>query len=432
MLIQFRFKNFRSFRDDTVLDFSAASPDPSNNQVIRMGKSEKILPAAAVFGANASGKSNIIKAFSFMTEYVLYSQNYSKMGDERKSKVSQPKLTPFLFTRQPPEDSLFEIHIIENESQATYSYGFTICSQGINEEWLFRKAKTSSDRKCIFYRNNGFIETEGPQELDLSGLNKMDQKLVKAAISSENLALSNGAMLHIKHLETVYDWFRKNEIIDSADPLINFLNSTRIPEGFGSDTKIQEKLIHYLGSFDTSIHQFEVEKIEDEDDSKNDRYLVNSIHHAPDNTAYRLSLSEESAGTLKMFSLYPYLQSVLKSGAVLVIDELNSRLHPLLIRLILQTFVDQELNPNHAQILFTSHDPWIMDIHLLRTDEIWFTEKQSDGNTELYSLADFRIHKEKPFEESETDFARNYLLGKFGGIPELSTLFPVFRGKINE
>ena len=134
-----------------------------------------------------------------------------------------------------------------------------------------------------------------------------------------------------------------------------------------------------------------------------------------------IPLGMESAGTLKMFALYPELQDVLEKGSVFFIDELNARLHPLLVRNFLLTFLNPEINTNHAQLIFTTHDTWQLSNQLLRRDEVWFTEKDGQGISKLYSLADFvdesgaRIRKDESYE-------KNYLIGKYGAIPTLKSI----------
>ena len=138
-----------------------------------------------------------------------------------------------------------------------------------------------------------------------------------------------------------------------------------------------------------------------------------------------IPLQNESAGTLKMFALYPLLQDVLANGGVFFVDELNARLHPLLVRSFIITFLNPEINKNHAQLIFTSHDSWQLNSNLLRRDEIWFTEKNENGVSILYSLADFfdedgvKIRKDENYE-------KNYLLGKYGAIPSLK-YFDMFK-----
>ena len=128
---------------------------------------------------------------------------------------------------------------------------------------------------------------------------------------------------------------------------------------------------------------------------------------------------------MKMFSLFPELQEVLKKGSVFFIDELNARLHPLLVRTFLLTFLNPEINTNHAQLVFTTHDSWQLSNNLLRRDEIWFTEKDGNGVSTLYSLADFSDEDGVKIRKDE-NYEKNYLLGKYGAIPNLKN-FNMFR-----
>ena len=140
-----------------------------------------------------------------------------------------------------------------------------------------------------------------------------------------------------------------------------------------------------------------------------------------------IPLQHESAGTLKMFALYPMLQDVLSTGGVLFIDELNARLHPLLVRAFVITFLNPEINTNHAQLIFTSHDSWQLNGNILRRDEIWFTEKDANGISYLFSLADF-VDEDGIKIRKDENYEKNYLLGKYGAIPTLKH-FDMFKGE---
>ena len=149
---------------------------------------------------------------------------------------------------------------------------------------------------------------------------------------------------------------------------------------------------------------------------------INSIHKKIDSDEIvEIPLGMESAGTLKMFALYPELQVVLQNGSVYFIDELNARLHPLLVRNFILIFLNPEVNVNHAQLIFTTHDTWQLSNQLLRRDEIWFTEKDTDGVSTLYSLADF-INEDGTKIRKDESYEKNYLLGKYGAIPTLKTI----------
>lgn len=417
MLIQFSFKNFRSFKDDATIDLSATKITEFNNRVIEIGN-EKLLPIAAIFGANASGKSNVQLAFRYMRAYVINSFGFGGDAKEKKNKSNFLKPTPFLFDNSSKNsESVFEVYFIEDESDKfkSYNYGFSIDALGVKEEWLNTRAKTArGDFKSLFYRNRD------ENELDLSGLPKKSQENILTALEKETLVVSLGAKLKVQALKKIRDWFLKHEIANFGDPLENFVLSRYIPDGFDEDKKVRQAVLNYFSSFDESIVDFEVEKVKDED---GDEHLnVKALHKViGSNEMVALPLKEESAGTLKMLSLYPSFQEVMETGGVFFIDELNSRLHPLLVRNFLISFLDPKINKNHAQIIFTTHDSWILANNLLRRDEIWFTEKDQDGISSLYSLADFSDEDGMKIRKDE-NYEKNYLLGKYGAIPELKTI----------
>lgn len=421
MLIQFRFKNFKSFKDDTILDLSATKITEHADRVVQIGN-EKILPTAAIFGANASGKSNVIEAFRFMTSYVIESFAFGGESDDKKSKTKKLKQTPFLFDKDSRDaESSFEVYFISSEDMGckSYNYGFTLDQTGIVEEWLNVKSKTARSYKPVFYRNR--------EELDLSGLPAKSQEIVRMTLEQETLIVSLGAKLKIAKLKCIRNWFYDTNFTNFGNPIENVFLSSLIPDGFADDKNVQKKVVDYFATFDSSIVGFNVEVIKNDDEDS--RHIkIDALHEVigSDELA-SIPLEEESDGTLKMFALYPALQDTLESGGVLFVDELNARLHPLLVRGFLITFLNPETNPNHAQLVFTTHDSWQLSNNLLRRDEIWFTEKEQSGVSTLYSLADFvdedgvKIRKDESYE-------KNYLLGKYGAIPTLK-YFDMFKGE---
>ena len=418
MLIQFNFKNFKSFREEATLDLSAAKMTEFSDRVVTIG-SEKILPVAAIYGANASGKSNIYNAFEYMSEYV---EDSFKYGDEEE-KFDEFKPTPFLFDSTSADaESSFEVYFTlpQDKSEKIYNYGFCVDKAGVTEEWLNYKAKTARKYSTIFYRGNN------EEELDLSGFPKSSRDNIQVALEKQVLIISLGAKLKIGKCKDIRDWFLANEFADFGDPVTNFFMSRRLPKGFVDDKNVQQKVIEYFSSFDEHIRDFKVDKVPMEGDSKEDAYTINSLHKKIDSDEMaEIPLSLESAGTLKMFALYPELQDVLEKGSVFFVDELNARLHPLLVRNFILTFLNPEINKNHAQLVFTTHDTWQLSNQLLRRDEIWFVEKDMRGISTLYSLADFidedgsRIRKVESYE-------KNYLIGKYGAIPTLKSI-DIFR-----
>lgn len=396
------------------MDLSAAKMTEFSDRVVSEGN-DKILPMAAIYGANASGKSNIYNAFEYMADYVIESFKY---GDEEE-KFEEYRPTPFLFDSVSNDaESSFEVYftIPGDKAEKTYNYGFCVDRHGVTEEWLNSKAKTARKYTSIFYRS-----TE-ENTLDLSGLPKSSRDNIQVALEKQVLIVSLGAKLKVNKCKDIRDWFMANEFADFGDPFTNFFLSRRLPKGFVDDDSVQKKVIEYFASFDEHIKDFEIEKLPHDADNKEDTYKISSLHKKIDSDTFAaIPLSMESAGTLKMFALYPELQDVLEKGSVFFIDELNARLHPLLVRNFLLTFLNPEINTKHAQLIFTTHDTWQLSNQLLRRDEVWFTEKDEQGISKLYSLADFvdesgaRIRKDESYE-------KNYLIGKYGAIPTLKSI----------
>lgn len=414
MLIQFSFKNYKSFREEVTLDLSATKITEFSERVVTAG-GEKILPVAAIYGANASGKSNIYSALAYMSEYVADSFKYG--GEEKKFERYKP--TPFLFDSTSADaDSTFEVYftIPEDKNERTYNYGFCVDKEGVTEEWFNSKAKSARKFSRVFYRNRN------EEELDLSGLPKNSRENIKIALEKQVLVASLGAKLKISKCKIIRDWFLMNEFADFGDPFTNIFLSNRLPGGFVDDKRIQKKVIEFFSSFDEQIKDFKVEKVPSEGEVQEDQYTIKALHKKIDSDEMaEIPLGAESAGTLKMFALYPELQEVLEHGSVFFIDELNARLHPLLVRNFLLTFLNPEINVNQAQLVFTTHDTWQLSNQLLRRDEIWFVEKDGRGVSTLYSLADF-IDEDGSHIRKDESYEKNYMIGKYGAIPTLKSM----------
>ena len=342
--------------------------------------------------------------------------NSFKYGDEEDN-FEDIRPRPFLFDAfSEKEDTSFEIYftVPGDKIEKSYNYGFCIGKDGITEEWLNYKARTARKYTMIFYRDK--------ENLDLSGIPKASRENIEVALEKQVLIVSLGSKLKIAKCKLVRDWFLNNEFADFGNAVTNFFVSRLLPKGFVDDESVQKKVVDYFASFDETIKGFEVTKLPPQDDSKDEKYMIHSLHQKRGTEEMaKIPLSDESAGTLKMFALYPELEYVLKNGGVFFIDELNARLHPLLVRNFVLTFLNPETNRNHAQLVFTTHDTWQLSNQLLRRDEIWFTEKDDMEVSTLYSLADFvdetgsRIRKDESYE-------KNYLLGKYGAIPSLKTI----------
>ena len=413
MLIQFNFKNFRSFRDESILDLSATKITEFSNRVVSIGN-ERVLPIATIYGANASGKTGVYEAFEYMSMYVVES---FKFDDDEES--GTPQRTPFSFDDSSLKaDSSFEVYftMASDIKERTYNYGFCIGEEGVTEEWLNAKAKTAKEYKTIFYRSN--------ETLDLQGIPKRSRDNIRVALEKHTLIISLGAKLRIEKCKEIREWFWNNEFIDFGDEIASFIRSRNLPHDFASNKQVQNTIVNYFSSFDEyGIKGFTVEEHPDEENPKEIRYSISSKHKKVNSEKMgEIPLSRESAGTLKMFTLYPYLQDVLERGSVLFVDELNARLHPLLVRNFILLFLNPKINKNNAQLIFTTHDVWLLNSQLLRRDEIWFTEKDENGISHLYSLVDFSGDDGTKVRKDE-NYEKNYIFGKYGAIPTLRNLY---------
>ena len=420
MLIQFNFSNYKSFKEKTTLDLSATKENELSYH-IRNINNEKILPVAIIYGANASGKSNIQEALVYMQKMVLQSLNYGE--ESRQDKYL--RAMPFMFDKKSEsEASSFEVYFTNDDEKGfTYNYGFSLDDAGIVEEWLNSKAKTARKYKPIFYRNRN--------DLDLNGLSAKNRDNLKIALNDKTLLVSLGAKLQVEKLKAVYLFFKYIDITNFGEPFENYILSRQVPAHLDDDENVKKNVLKYFSSFDNSIVDLKTEVIKEEDDKGYNHLAIDTGHkiEGTDDIKY-IPLRMESAGTLKMFALYPYVQEVLNNGGLLFVDELNARLHPLLVRTFVQLFLDPKTNQNNAQLIFTSHDSWQLNNGTFRRDEIWFTEKDESGVSKLYSLADF-VSEDGKTIRSDENYEKNYLLGKYGGIP-MMRLFDVFRGDENE
>jgi len=419
MLVQFNFSNFKSFRNDASLDMSATKISEHNNRVVSIAN-DKLLRIAAIYGANASGKSNVHAAFRFMSLYVLDSFAYGGAGTKKKRRGLQVR--PFKFDNvSQNEKSTFEVFFIDKSdvSFRLYQYGFSLRGAIVVEEWLYCKAKTGKGYKTIFYRD---VESN---QLDFDKITSVQAENIRTSLAAETLIVSLGEKLRVPKLRMVYNWFLNNEVIDFSSDYESLFRSNMLPGNFVDDIDVQNKVVQFFSSFDESIIGFSIKKVVIENgdgDEDNENYIINAKHRViGSNDIALIPLQDESKGTLEMFSLFPFMQDVLKNGSVLFVDELNTKLHPLLVRNIILTFANPAINTNNAQLIFTSHDTWQLSNNLLRRDEIWFTDKDSDGISSLYSLADF-VDDEGVKIRKDESYEKNYLLGKYGAIPSLKTI----------
>lgn len=416
MLLQFYFSNYRSFEGEGILDMRASGSNELSSH-IRNTLNEKVLPVTAIYGANASGKSSVFEAFQFMTLCVLESLSFS---DDNKKNPYKLKVDSFKFSESREKPSEFEINYIDKKGKKElyYNYGFKIDNSGILEEYLASNTKTgvkrNEDYTYIFKR-------ERNQKLYLDSSIEKFRENLEISLKEKTLLVSLGAKLNIDEFIRVRTWFINTEVINFSNSLYGAFLENILPNNIIESEEVRKNLVSFINSFDDSIIDIEVEKISAIDENDKDNYRVFTIHKSDKGTSTaRISMNEESSGTKKMFSLYQTLLDVLEKGGVFFADELDIKLHPLLMRNILLTFTDKEKNPNNAQLIFTTHNTIYMDMDLLRRDEIWFVEKDN-GVSNLYSLDDITNEKGEKVRK-DSNYEKHYLLGNYGAIPNLKNL----------
>ena len=416
MLLQFYFSNYRSFEGEGILDMRASGSNELSSHV-RNNLNERVLPVTAIYGANASGKSSVFEAFQFMALCVLESLSFS---DDDKKNPYKLKVDSFKFSKSREKPSEFEINYIDKKGKKElyYNYGFKIDNSGILEEYLTSNTKTgvkrNEDYTYIFKR-------EKNQKLYLDSSIEKFRENLEISLKEKTLLVSLGAKLNIDEFIRVRTWFINTEVINFSNSLYGAFLENILPNNIIESEEVRKNLVSFINSFDDSIIDIEVEKISAIDESDSDNYRVFTVHKSDKETSVaRISMNEESSGTKKMFSLYQTLLDVLEKGGVFFADELDIKLHPLLMRNILLTFTDKEKNPNNAQLIFTTHNTIYMDMDLLRRDEIWFVEKDN-GVSNLYSLDDITNEKGEKVRK-DSNYEKHYLLGNYGAIPNLKNL----------
>ncbi len=410
MLIRFHVRNYKSFRNEAILDLSATKITEFSGSVISTG-SEHVLPAAALYGANGSGKTSLYEAFSLMVQYVL------RPVSDGNEEILSPEAGPVPFLLDPETENAetgFEVEftIPGEESERIYDYGFGIGREGITEEWLNLKARTARKFSRVFYRN----ESQGV--LEFCRGEKAGRSRIAASLNRQTLVLSLGAEFSIENLRRIREWFSSIVFRNSTDFLLLPGPESLFPEGFPDDLPLQEDLAKYLSDFDDSILGIRAEKLSPgSPEPERAGFRVSVLHRkAGSEDSAEIPLEAESSGTRKMLALYPAISETLRKGGVLFVDDLNTNLHPLLMRNLLLAFLRPDRNLSHAQLIFTSHDSWQLSNRLLRRDEIWFTEKDERGVSSLSCLTDLVDDEDTKIRKDE-NYQKNYLSGKYGAVP---------------
>lgn len=413
MLAEFRVTNFRSFKEEQVLSLIASSEESKGANSIEIG-GHSILKTAVVYGANASGKSNLIKALACMNKIVCDSAGY-KPNDKIP-------VIPFLFdekTKSAP--TTFEVTFFMEGIR--YQYGFSATKTKIHKEWLLAWPK-NKPQKWFERKPNNSEPYFGPS---LKGQNKSTWTKVK----ENSLFLSVAAQWNHKQLSKVYDWFKKQfrelpeqpNATEITDVLIFESSNSEVASGF-RDLAIKALKQADFGVDDFSIEKLEVENVEFPEDMPVEiqkKFIKQFSEHSPYrktlyhcNREYSLPLEQESDGTQRFYSFLGPLLASTTFGYTIFKDELELNLHPLLTREIIKSVVRDEVDNISAQLIFTTHDTTLLDPELFGRDQVWFTEKDKSGATQLYSLADYKetVRKDEAMQ-------KRYLAGKYGAVPIL-------------
>lgn len=419
MLIEFRVENYRSLRDEQVFSMEAGLPDDPATPCIRAaaGYSESLLPVAVLYGANASGKTNVLNALIYMQEAVFRSSRHWEpdQGVPRE---------PFAWGSKKDEPSLFEIKLVLDGTR--YEYGFQATNERFSEEWLFA---WPNNKKQTWFERDGDKFKFGEH---LKGRNNVIEEVTRP----NSLFLSAAVQLGHVQLQPIFSWFRSLRPLNFVrrnspsvfwgSPYVDrmaadlFAAERQSAPGTGSGTidetaaeSLRDRFRALLKSADIGITDVRVETIEMTE--KHRRRRIELKHESSVDDAW-LPLEQESQGTQTLFGMALPMLEVLEKGGALVVDELEGSLHPTLAWEIVKRFNDPCTNPHNAQLLFTTHDTNLLGTTLgkpaLRRDQVWLTEKDDDGATVVYPLTDFMPRKAENME-------RGYLQGRYGAIPFL-------------
>lgn len=425
MLIEFRFKNYRSFRDEAVLSMEATGLGIFKNSLIEYNNL-KLLPGIAIFGKNGGGKSNVIRAFWLAVQFIKNAQR------TQHEKAPVP-VHPFALNDYSADDPT-AFDFVYTMDGIKYWYGFSATREKVFKEYLYHAPK--GQKAIVFLR-------EGPSYSFTE--DKQKRKLISETVAENQLFFSIACTMNDTACSNAMRWFREKVFFsrDYSDIPSQLLE-------YSNDTSMLRAISDYAKSADLGIQdmQFEInsKEVSDETDLPVDfpdgikNALTQFMHLLAEtsnnsetrlkmgqvtatarhlgqnkdgsNQIYSLKLEDESDGTRKLMSIAPAIESVLSKGGILLVDEIERELHPMLVDLIISKFQSKKTNLNSAQIVFTTHNTELLNMELLRKDQLYFVDKECNtGASELYSIR---------FSTRTTDNIRKgYLMGKYGAIPNV-------------
>lgn len=410
MILSFRTKNFRSFAEDAIISMRPVRAYKEHWENLHHTNEMDVLKVAAVYGPNASGKSNLVKAIAFMRRTVLDSL--------RRSSVDKIDVEPFALDEQKIlEPSEFDIEMLIGDY--VYRYGFSAKADSIVAEWLYRShGGARSVAQPLFIREGGKILEANKRIFREIGF--LDIK----TLLSNSLLLPRLDQLNNETAKRIMRWFAHLQVMSgSRSQRYSAFSVRKI-----NNTEFHNGMMRFLKFADSSIKDVLVKSRTVEWEKENISFeehtvLVARMNRQGKQVPFDLG-EKESEGTIKMFELSGPLTDILNEGHTLVIDEMEAKLHPLLTKRIIYLFSSQDWNPNNAQLIFITHDATIMRHAGLRRDQIWFCDKNRYGVSDLYSLAEI---KSTAKARKEDNLEKKYLEGRFGAVPRFestSSLFP--------
>lgn len=402
MLIRFSFKNFKSFKNENCLDMEATSLKEHEYNVAKLDSGE-YLKVSAIYGANASGKTNVLQAFDYMKKRILVSDDSKK-----NSPIDEENVYSFMINNDP---IALEVEILAKNNKI-YKYGFELVKDNIISEWLYEKRVNKF--YSIFERENNNIKMM--RDNKFSKLANIDERTlflnIYSKIDKDNEDFNN-----------VYDWFVNSTYLDLGNPNFERFINNRVSLKILSDENYKKELLKFIRTFDSGIEGIKTTPDSIEAVKSNNGIIdIEVIHKGENGELKALPFYLESNGTRKMFHLFDFFMDSLKNGMVLFIDELDAKLHPLLTRYIINLFHNSETNKGNGQLIYSTHDTVNLNKETFRRDEIWFAEKDKDGISEIYALSDYIIEDDKNAGKkvrNDATYNKDYLTGRYGAIPVL-------------
>ena len=397
MLCQFTVKNFKSIRDEVTFDMQAAAISEHEDRIIKDNDDELYLPVSAIYGPNGGGKSNVLEALNSLVTKVLRPLYATSNNEEIAIKMKKFVIESFAFDEKTINEPT-EFELFFRTSLAEYRYELIVKKDVIEYERLDRIKLETGRKSALFERNEDEIILKGA----FAALKTSDE------LSDTLPLLSYLGIAYSKNevVKDVIDWF------DEGISFLNYGNPIQeLQMAISKSEDIKKLMLQMFQEMDLDIVNFRVEEKE------NDRIEV-FTKHIVDKYEAELNLSDESSGTKKLFGLLPFIAKSLLRGTTLVIDELDAKIHPVLLKYLIMTFSNMEKNKKGAQLIFTSHDLSTMNSEVCRRDEIWFVAKGNHQNSKLYSLVEFKNEKGESVRK-DAKFDKQYLEGKYGADPYL-------------